>query len=105
MKTKLLKKWRKLYRSTLAYQIQVDALKNEPKWYATKSLGDKFFARWIKYSRYWAQVEMQYDLQCDVEKSTIHEQILNKLRPSVRYSRWRPTSYRFILLNAVVEYS
>lgn len=63
MKTKLLRKWRKICcnHSITKYFFAYSSA------YFSK-LGDKFFEQYARYSRYWTQIKIECDLHCCTTK-------------------------------------
>ena len=84
MKTRLYKKWLK--------KCKRFDKKNYEKYASV--LGDKFFEKYIKYSRFWHKIKVECDLNGYTLKG-IHCQNhpLHSYCPSVRLNNWRLASY------------
>ena len=79
MKTKLYKKW-------LKYCKCFD--KKSYKMYAS-ALGDIFFEKYIKYSRFWPKIKVECDLNgCAPKKIHCQDHLLHNYCPSVRFHKW-----------------
>ena len=79
MKTKLYKKW-------LKYCKQFD--KNSYKMYAS-ALGDIFFEKYLKYSRFWHKIKVECDLNgCTPKGIYCQDHLLHIYCPSVRFYKW-----------------
>lgn len=83
MKTRLYKKW-------LKYCKQFDK-KNHGKY--ASALGDKFFEKYLKYSRFWHKIKVECDLNgCTPKRIHCQDHPLHRYCPSVRLNNWRLAS-------------
>ena len=79
MKTKLYKKW-------LKYCKRFD-MKNRGKY--ASAVGDKFFEKYIKYSRFWHKIKVECDLnRCTLKGIHCQDHPLHRYCPSVRLHKW-----------------
>ena len=79
MKTKLYRKW-------LKYCKCFD--KKSYKMYAS-ALGDIFFEKYIKYSRFWPKIKVECDLNgCAPKGIYCQNHLLHSYCPSVRFHKW-----------------
>ena len=93
MKTRLYKKWLKYLKrfDKKNYEKYLFDKKNYEKY--VSALGDKFFEKYIKYSRFWHKIKVECDLNGYTLKG-IHCQNhpLHSYCPSVRLNNWQLAS-------------
>lgn len=83
MKTKLYRKWLKYCKCFN---------KKSYKMYAS-ALGDIFFEKYIKYSRFWPKIKVECDLNgCIPKRIYCQDHLLHSYCPSVRFNKWWYTS-------------
>ena len=83
MKTKLYRKWLKYCKCFN---------KKSYKMYAS-ALGDIFFEKYIKYSRFWPKIKVECDLNgCAPKGIYCQDHLLHSYCPSVRFHKWWFTS-------------
>lgn len=94
MKTKLYRRWLKLCKHfDDSYYSQM--YKKSYKKYASE-LGDKFFEKYIKYSRFWHKIKIECDLnRCTVKGIHCKGHLLHSYCPSVRFNSWAASYFTY----------
>ena len=86
MKTKLYRKWLKYCKCCKCFD------KKSYNMYAS-TLGDKFFEKYIKYSRFWHKIKVECDLNgCTLNGIHCQDHPLHSYCPSIRLNNWRLAS-------------
>lgn len=87
MKTKLYKKWLKKCKHVDGSCFSRMYMKNYKKYASV--LGDKFFEKYIKYSRFWHKIKVECDLNgCTPKGIHCQDHLLHSYCPSVRLNNW-----------------
>ena len=96
MKTKLYKKWLKKCKCFDDSYFSQMYKKNYKK-YASE-LGDKFFEKYLKYSRFWHKIKVECDLNgCTVKGIHHKDHLLHSYCPSVRLNSWATSDFIYDL--------
>ena len=92
MKTKLYRKWLKYCKRFDGSYFGKMYYKKSHKMYAS-ALGDKFFEKYIKYSRFWHKIKVECDLNgCTLNGIHSQDHPLHSYCPSIRLNNWRLAS-------------
>ena len=87
MKTKLYKKWLKKCKHVDGSCFSRMYMRNYKKYASV--LGDKFFEKYIKYSRFWHKIKVECDLNgCALKGIHCQDHLLHNYCPSVRLNNW-----------------
>ena len=87
MKTKLYKKWLKKCKHVDGSCFSRMYMRNYKKYASV--LGDKFFEKYIKYSRFWHKIKVECDLNgCALKGIHCQDHLLHSYCPSVRLNNW-----------------
>ena len=91
MKIKLYKKWLKKCRHVDGSCFSRMYTRNYEKY--ASALGDKFFEKYIKYSRFWHKIKVECDLnECTPKRIHCQDHPLHSYCPSVRLNNWQLAS-------------
>ena len=91
MKTKLYKKWLKKCKRVDDSCFSRMYMRNYKKYASV--LGDKFFEKYIKYSRFWHKIKVECDLNgCTLKGIYCQDHPLHSYCPSIRLNNWRLAS-------------
>ena len=91
MKTKLYRKWLK-YCKRFDGSYFGKMYKKSHKLYVSAP-GDKFFEKYIKYSRFWHKIKVECDLnRCTPKRIHCQDNPLHSYCPSVRLHKWQLAS-------------
>ena len=83
----------KLYRRWLKHCKHFDDYKKSHKKYASE-IGDKFFEKYIKYSRLWHKIKIECDLNgCTPKGIHCRDHPLHSYCPSVRLNSWASSDF------------
>ena len=92
MKTKLYRKWLKYCKRFDGSYFGKMYYKKSHKMYAS-ALGDKFFEKYIKYSRLWHKIKVGCDLNgCKLKGIYCQDHPLHSYCPSIRLNNWQLAS-------------
>ena len=92
MKTKLYKKWLKYCKRFDGSYFGKMYYKKSHKLYVSAP-GDKFFEKYIKYSRFWHKIKVECDLnRCTPKRIHCQDHPLHSYCPSVRLHKWQLAS-------------
>lgn len=92
MKTKLYKKWLKYCKRFDGSYFGKMYYKKSYKRYVSAS-GDKFFEKYLKYSRLWHKIKVECDLnRCTPKRIHCQDHPLHSYCPSVRLHKWQLAS-------------
>ena len=91
MKTKLYRKWLKKCKHVDGSCFSRMYMRNYKKYASV--LGDKFFEKYIKYSRFWHKIKIECDLNgCALKGIHCQDHLLHSYCPSVRLNNWQLAS-------------
>ena len=87
MKTKLYRKWLKKCKHVDGSCFSRMYMRNYKKYASV--LGDKFFEKYLKYSRFWHKIKVECDLNgCTLKGIHCQDHPLHRYCPSVRLHKW-----------------
>ena len=88
MKTKLYRKWLNYCKRFDGSYFGKMYYKKSHKMYAS-GLGDIFFEKYLKYSRFWPKLKVECDLnRCTSKGIYCQDHLLHSYCPSVRFYKW-----------------